>query len=140
MTNKIMNEVFSADKIKESIKYGSFLKLSEEDAKTDFDIIKVFEQYFYQVIQKDEHKDENFIIGTKLFNGDILEMAHITRDDNQFTDDERIDIYINGKCYSITQYDESDTYYSIRSFVKNNFKQLLRDRCFKESLLEESWD
>lgn len=140
MTNKITNEIFSVDKIKKNIKYGSCISFDEEDVKTDFDIIKLLEQYFCDAFYKWRTKDESFLIATKLFNGDKLEIAHIKKDNNQLSDCERIDIYINDKCYSITQYDEGDTYYSIREFVKSNFKQLLRDRNFKESLLEESWD
>lgn len=96
-----------------------------ETKKSNKENVKALEEYFHWCLKQEKHNNKCFTVGVEMIGGDLLEMNYIPADANQFSDDNRIEIDLNGENISITQFRLNEDYIKVQSYVLENLDTVL---------------
>lgn len=75
--------------------------------ETDSENIDVLIKYLKWCLMHKEYRSENFIIGIRLLNNDLVEIGYIASDGNPIFEEIEFNIYINGQLYIMKRFDKA---------------------------------
>lgn len=103
----------------EDYKLGRFVASLDTDSEN----IDVLIEYFDWCLLHKEYRSENFIIGIRLLNNDVVKIGYIAPDPNPLFDEIEINIYINDQLYMMKRFNNA---IGVESYVIDTIKSDLK--------------